>query len=155
MSAITSIAYSPAHLPAEPADYYQRLPVSEAALVVGHGIQGDRKGGSPNRQLNIMSAEALGELAAAGFKTDPGQLGEQIVISGLDAGALVPGARVQLGETACIEVISHRTGCERFEHIQGHPPSEAGSRLGVMAKVIAAGPIAVGDAVRLLTAETA
>jgi MOSC domain-containing protein YiiM len=155
MSAIVSIAYSPTHLPAEPDDYYQRVPVTQAELVVGHGIQGDRKGGNPNRQLNIMSAEELAPLAAAGFKIRPGQMGEQIVISGLDLGALEPGARVQLGETACIEVVSHRTGCERFEHIQGHPPTEAAGRLGVMAKVVTAGPIAVGDPVRLLTAETA
>src|SRR6266540_2655388 len=93
MSAIVSIAYSLTHLPAEPHDHYQRVPVSQAALVVGHGIQGDRKGGSPTRQLNIMSAEALAPLAATGFKIGPGQMGEQIVVSGLDLDALEPGAQ--------------------------------------------------------------
>ena len=155
MPAIVSIAYSPTHLPAEPHDHYQRVPVTEAALVIGHGIQGDRKGSSPTRQLNIMSAEALAPLAAAGFKLDPGQMGEQIVVSGLDVDALEPGAQFQMGETAVVEVVSHRSGCERFEHIQGHPPTEAAGRLGIMAKVTTAGPIAVGDPVRLLTAETA
>jgi len=155
MPAIVSIAYSPTHLPAEPHDHYQRVPVTQAALVVGHGIQGDRKGGSPTRQLNIMSADELAPLAAAGFKLAPGQMGEQIVISGLDLAALEPGAQIQLGEAAVVEVVSHRTGCERFEHIQGHPPTEAAGRLGVMAKVTTAGPIAVGDLVRLLSAETA
>jgi len=155
MPAIVSIAYSPTHLPAEPHDHYQRVPVTQAALVVGHGIQGDRKGGSPTRQLNIMSADELAPLAAAGFKLAPGQMGEQIVISGLDLAALEPSAQIQLGEVAVVEVVSHRTGCERFEHIQGHPPTEAAGRLGVMAKVTTAGPIAVGDLVRLLSAETA
>jgi MOSC domain-containing protein YiiM len=155
MPAIVSIAYSPTHLPAEPHDHYQRVPVTEAALVVGHGIQGDRKGSSPTRQLNIMSAEELAPLAAAGFKLAPGQMGEQIVISGLDLAALQPGAQFQLGATAVVEVHDHRNGCQRFEHIQGHSPKEAAGRLGVMAKVVTAGPIAVGDPVRLLTAETA
>ena len=155
MNAIVSIAYSPTDLPAEPEDHYQRVPVSEAALLVGHGIRGDRKGGSPKRQLNIMSAETLAVLAQAGFQTAPGQMGEQIVISGLDVNALAPGTQVQLGDTACIEVISHRTGCDRFEHIQGHAPSEAAGRLGAMAKVVTAGRIGVGDPVRLLTPEAA
>ena len=95
------------------------------------------------------------QLAAAGFKLAPGQMGEQIVVSGLDLAALQPGAQFQLGATAVVEVHDHRSGCERFEHIQGHSPKEAAGRLGVMAKVVIAGPIAVGDPVRLLTAETA
>jgi MOSC domain-containing protein YiiM len=155
MPAIVSITYSPTHLPAEPEDHYQRVPLAQADLVVGHGIQGDRKGSSPTRQLNIMSAEELAPLAAAGFKLGPGQMGEQIVVSGLELAALEPGAQFQLGPAAVVEVVSHRTGCERFEHIQGHPPTEAAGRLGVMAKVVTAGPIAVGDPVRLLSAETA
>jgi MOSC domain-containing protein YiiM len=155
MPAIVSIAYSPIHLPAEPADYYQRVPLTEAALVVGSGIQGDRKGGNPNRQLNVMSSDELAPLAASGFNITPGQMGEQIVLSGVDLAALEPGARLQLGATAVIEVASHRNGCERFEHIQGHSPKEAAGRLGIMAKVVAAGPIAVGDPVSILAAETA
>ena len=155
MSEIRSIVYSPRNLPAEPDDHYQRVPVAEAELLVGRGLRGDRKGGSPKRQLNLMSAETLAALAQAGFQTGPGLMGEQIVISGLDVNALEPGARVQLGETACIEVVSHRTGCERFEHIQGHSPSEAAGRMGVMARVVTRGHIAVGDPVRLLAPEAA
>ena len=155
MPAIVSIAYSPTHLPAEPEDYYQRVPVPEAVLMVGHGIQGDRKGGHPNRQLNIMAAEELAGLAPAGFKLAPGQMGEQIVVSGLALAGLQPGDRFQLGASAVVEVAEHRHGCERFAHIQGHAPSEAAGCLGVMARVVAAGPIAVGDEVRLLSAETA
>ncbi len=155
MSELVSIANSPTHLPAEPADFYQRVSVTEADLVVGRGIRGDRKGGSPTRQLNIMSAEALAELAGSGFKIAPGQMGEQLVVRGLNVDALAAGAQFQIGAAAIVEVVSHRTGCERFEHIQGHAPSEAAGRLGVMAKVVAAGPIAVGAPVRLLTPETA
>jgi MOSC domain-containing protein YiiM len=155
MPAIVSITYSPTHLPAEPEDHYQRVPLTQAALVIGHGIEGDRKGSSPKRQLNIMSAEELASLAPAGFNLTPGQMGEQIVVSGLALGALKPGDQFQLGPSAVIEVHSHRTGCERFEHIQGHSPKEAAGRLGVMAAVVTAGPIAVGDEVRLLTPETA
>ena len=155
MSEIRSIVYSPRNLPAEPHDHYQRVPVAEADLLVGRGLRGDRKGGSPKRQLNLMSAEALDALAQQGFQTGPGQMGEQIVLAGLDFAALAPGTRLQLGSAATIEFIKDRTGCERFEHIQGHSPSEAAGRMGVMARVVTRGHIAVGDPVRLLAPEAA
>jgi MOSC domain-containing protein YiiM len=150
MPEIASIAYSPRDVPADPADYYQRVPISQTELVASHGIRGDRKGSNPDRGLNVMSAEILEGLAGEGFKTGPGQMGEQIVIRGIDVADLETGTRLQLGQTACIEVISLRTGCDRFEHIQGHAPETAARRLGVMAGVVTGGPIAVGDPVQVL-----
>src|SRR5207237_263547 len=97
------------------------------------------------RQINVMSAEALHVLADEGFKTRPGELGEQIVIEGLDVNALPVGARIRLGATAIIEVTMPRTGCDRFEHIQGKFKGLVRGRLGAMVRVVAGGPIAVGD----------
>ena len=96
-----------------------------------------------------MLAEILAELQAEGFKTSPGDLGEQIVISGIPAESLVPGARVRLG-SAVIEVTIPRTGCPRFEAIQGKTKQTAAGRLGVLARVIAGGEIAVGDEVEVV-----
>jgi MOSC domain-containing protein YiiM len=149
MAKIVSIAYSPLDAEPHPADAYQRVPMAQAVLVVGQGIQGDRKGRSPKRQLNIMRAEVLEAMQAEGYKTAPGQMGEQLVIGGLAPDALKPGARLLVGASAQVEVLSLRTGCERFEHIQGHSPEEAAGRLGMMARVVAGGPITVGDPVRL------
>ena len=88
MAHITSIVYSPKLDYEEPADHYLRVPVTMADLVAGHGINGDRKGSQPDRGLNIMSAEIMATLAPEGFKTAPGQLGEQICLSGLDFSTL-------------------------------------------------------------------
>jgi len=103
--------------------------------------------------LNIMSFEALWALREEGFQTEPGQMGEQIVIRGLDVGRLAEGDGLQIGEHARVEIVSHRTGCERFEHIQGKSPRLAAGRMGVMAKVVAAGAIRVGDPVKVLRAD--
>ena len=150
MAQIVSIVYSPEDAEPEPADYYQRVPMVQASLVKGHGIQGDRKGSSPKRGLNIMLAEVLEELSREGLKTGPGQMGEQLVIAGLSVDDLVVGQRLQIGEAACVEVVSLRTGCERFEHIQATKPASVAGRLGAMARVVESGPIAVGDAVRIV-----
>jgi MOSC domain-containing protein YiiM len=153
MIEIASIVYKPEGAGSDPDDHYLRMPLTSAALVVGHGIAGDRKGGHPKRQLNLMSFGTLRALQAEGFNTRPGQMGEQIVIRGLDVGTLAEGDQLQMGAQARVEVVSHRTGCERFEHIQGKSPQMAAGRMGVMARVVAGGVIRVGDAVKVLRAE--
>jgi MOSC domain-containing protein YiiM len=149
---VTSIVYKPEGTVSDEGDHYLRIPLNSAHLIAGYGIEGDRKGGHPKRNLNVMSFETLEALREAGFSTQPGQMGEQLVIQGLDVGKLVAGDRFQIGDQACIEVVNPRTGCQRFEHVQGKSPDEAAGRMGVMAKVVADGTINVGDPVKLLPA---
>ncbi len=87
MAHVVSIVYRPrdAEMP-RPQDHFARVPLERARLVESHGIDGDAKGGSGDRQLNVMLAENLAHLGTEGFKARPGELGEQIVIAGLDPG---------------------------------------------------------------------
>jgi len=101
-----------------------------------------------------MSAEILAELAREGFMTGPGQMGEQLVIAGLNFSTLAAGTRLQLGQAAggaVIEFVKNRTGCERFEHIQGRPRETVAGRVGFMASVVSGGRIKVGDPVSVVT----
>ena len=147
MGKIVSIVYTPDGKDyVRPEDRYARTPIETANLVAGRGIDGDRKGAKyKDRQINLMANEIVKQLAAEGFKAGPGELGEQIVIEGVDVGSLKPGNRVRLGKTAILEVDKARTGCDRFEHIQGQKKSRVQGRLGQMMRVIADGSIRVGD----------
>jgi xanthine dehydrogenase accessory factor len=149
MTQIASIVYKPAGVD-EPQDDYLRVDLDEANLIAGYGIEGDVKGGNPNRNLNIMSYETLTNLRTRGFYTEPGQMGEQIVIHQLDVDNLPAGARVQLGDSAVIEVVKPRTGCDKFERLQDRKREEAAGQMGVMAKVLVGGQIRVGDPVKVL-----
>ncbi len=149
MSEIASIVFKPVGVDETPGEYL-RVELNEAILVAGFGIEGDVKGGHPKRHLNIMTYETLANLRTQGFMTDPGQMGEQIVVRALDVNPLASGTRVQLGESAVIEVIEPRNGCDRFEKIQKHPRSEAAGQMGIIAKVITGGTIKVGDPVHIL-----
>jgi MOSC domain-containing protein YiiM len=144
---IVSIVYKPAVIESKPPDHYARLPLARAALVAGRGIDGDVKGNGGKRQLNIMAAEDVAWLRAHGFRTGPGELGEQIVVAGVAPEAWAVGGRLRLGDSAVIEVCEPRTGCARFEHIQGHSRQEVEGRIGVMARVVQGGTIAIGDGV--------
>ncbi len=154
MIEVASIVYKPEDATSDPEDHYVRVPLSSAVLVAGHGIEGDRKGGHPKRQLNLMSLETLQALAEEGFKTMPGQMGEQITLREFDVSILNKGDRLQIGEQACVEIVSHRTGCERFEQIQGKSPLLAAGRLGAMGRVVVGGTIHVGNPVKLIPANT-
>jgi MOSC domain-containing protein YiiM len=152
---LVSIAYRPADIEQRPEDHYARVAVERATLIEGRGIAGDTKGAGGNRQLNVMLAEMVHGLRAEGFRTVPGELGEQLVIAGLEPGLLAPGARLQLGEAAVIEVTTPRTPCSRFEHIQGKPIKAAWGKIGVMARVVCGGEIAIGAEVAVVTSAAA
>ena len=146
---IVSIVHTPADIVPRPPDHYARMPLQAATLEAGRGIVTDRKGSRPERQLNIMALKTLEQLRAEGYRTAPGQMGEQIVISGIAIDQLAAGTRLRLGADAVIEVIRPRTGCDRLRHIQGCTPGEVAGRLGVMARVVVSGTIRVGDTVAL------
>jgi MOSC domain-containing protein YiiM len=145
---VVSIVYRPEKT-RRPRDRYERAAAERVLLVERQGIEGDMKGSKTKRQLNVMHAEVVAELAAEGFQAGPGELGEQVVVAGVDRDPMVAGARLRIG-AAVIEVVEPRTGCARFEMIQGRSRKEVKGRLGVIARVIEGGEVAVGDPVEVL-----
>jgi MOSC domain-containing protein YiiM len=97
-----------------------------------------------------MCAETIQTLADEGFCASPGQLGEQLILSGVAVDTLPPGARLQIGTSACVEFTEPRTGCAKFERHQNKQRAEASGRLGMMARVVAEGMIRVGDPIRIV-----
>ena len=148
MGELISIVYKPKNMDA-PGTKYLRVPLEQTVLVADYGIEGDAKGGG-KRQLNVMSDDAVQSLAAEGFRAEPGQLGEQLIVSGLDVDTLLPGARLRIGAEACVEVTEPRTGCGKFERYQSKTPQDAAGRLGMMARVVTGGTVAVGDPIEVI-----
>lgn len=150
MPQVVSIAYTPGDVERRPADRYARVAVGLATLIEQRGILGDVKGTGGSRQLNVMRAETLAELAAEGRNTAPGEMGEQLVIAGLDPIDFVQGVRLRIGETAIIEIGKPREPCGRFAHIQ-HTTIESGiGRIGLLARVVAGGEVRAGDHVQVV-----
>lgn len=150
MPEVYSIVYKPKSQKRSRANAYLRVPLSEAKVTVEYGIEGDMKGENPKRQLNIMCYETLESLRAEGFNTAPGQMGEQLILRGIDLVDHAPGTVVRIGSSVLVEVLELRSGCDRFEKYQGKSPRLAARRLGVMARVMQGGQIRVGDAVEVV-----
>jgi MOSC domain-containing protein YiiM len=148
MAQLESIVYKPSSAPVCETGY-TRTALQQAELVRDYGIEGDSKGGG-NRQLNIMTLEVLQMLGAEGFQTQPGKMGEQLTVTGLDRNTLKAGDRIRIGDQAVVEMTEPRTGCAKFERHQSKLRTEAAGRLGMMARVVAGGTIKVGDEVRTI-----
>lgn len=148
MAKLYSIVYQKEKSTLEPPYHFKRIPTDTVTLIADHGIKGDRKAGkAQKRQVNIMSYETKQALSKLGYKTEPGQMGEQLTIEGLDVSTLKAGDRIQLGDNAIIEITFPREPCEWFAKVQGKPQNVD---VGMMATVIEGGQIHIGDAVHVL-----
>jgi MOSC domain-containing protein YiiM len=148
MGSIYSIVYQPAEREyASRSEDFIRVPVEQANLIAGHGIEGDRKAGHhADRQVNLLSREWLLRMQNAGYRIAPGQFGEQITLAGIDLEQLKVGERLQLGATACIEIKRARNPCDRLQVAQ-RLAFEGLKAIGVMGAVVTGGTIRVGDPV--------
>jgi MOSC domain-containing protein YiiM len=148
MGSIYSIVYQPTDREyGSRSEDFIRVPMQQANLIAGHGIEGDRKAGRrAERQINLLSREWLLRLKNLGYRIEPGQFGEQITLAGIDLEQLKFGERLQLGATACIEIRQARTPCGRLQVAQ-QLAFEGLKAIGVMATVVTGGTIRVGDPV--------
>ncbi|TWD84273.1 MOSC domain-containing protein YiiM [Kribbella amoyensis] len=105
-------------------------PVADSiTLIAGYGIEGDAHAGTtvqhlhlvrtdphrPNlRQVHLMEAEFLAELAGLGHEVQPGQLGENVTTHGIDLLGLPQGALLRLGPEAVVEATGLRAPCSQI-----------------------------------------
>ena len=162
---VMAVSVSETHTMQKPNTYRIRL-------LAGLGVEGDAHMGKtvkhrsrvardpsrPNlRQVHLIHAELLDELAAKGFSLAPGRMGENITTRGIDLLALPAGTKLRLGTSAIVEVTGLRNPCVQLDGIapglmnavldrdvQGNLIRKA----GVMGIVIAAGEVGPGDEIR-------
>jgi MOSC domain-containing protein YiiM len=140
-------------------------------LLEGLGVEGDAHMGAtvkhcsrvardptqPNlRQVHLIHAELLDELAAKGFAVAPGQMGENVTTRGVDLLAMPAGARLHVG-TAVVEITGLRNPCRQLEGVapglmaavlDRDAANSLVRKAGVMGVVVVGGEIAPGDAIR-------
>jgi MOSC domain-containing protein YiiM len=123
---VLSVGQSAAHTFSKPS-------CAEIRLVEGLGVESDAHAGKtvkhrsrvakdpaqPNlRQVHLIHAELFEELAGAGFRVAPGDLGENITTLGVNLLALPRGALLRLGADAVVEVTGLRNPCSQIDSFQ-------------------------------------
>ena len=153
---------------------FSKTPVPSFHLIAGEGVEGDAHRGTsvqhrsrvlrdpsqPNlRQVHLISAELLEELAAAGFKVAAGDIGENITTRGLDLLSLPTGTRLMLGDNATIEITGLRNPCAQLNEFQPglmsalldrDPDGQLVRKGGVMAIVLKGGEVRTGDQISVV-----
>ena len=145
-------------------------PTAEAiTLRAGLGVEGDahlgatvqhrsrvrRDPSAPNlRQVHLIAAELLTELAGRGFAVAPGELGENVTTRDVDLLGLATGTVLRLGEDALLAVTGLRNPCLQLDRFRSGlqravlDRDAAGNlirRAGVMAVVLRDGVVRPGD----------
>jgi MOSC domain-containing protein YiiM len=158
MAHISSIVIQPdSRTYGEDLSEFIREPVQQANLIANYGLEGDAKAGHhPRRQVNFLTDDWLAAREAEGYRAEPGNFGEQLILSGVVWESLEAGDHVQLGSEAVLEISGGRTGCSRLEAAQGKTldPSFQPA-IGMLARVIQDGAIQVGDPVVIRKSEMA
>jgi MOSC domain-containing protein YiiM len=145
----------------------------EITLVAGLGVEGDAHFGrtvqhlsrvrrdptAPNlRQVHLIHAELLDELALDGYDVVPGALGENVLTRGVDLLGLPRGTRLRLGDEAEVEITGLRNPCVQIDQLGDGLMKRLVSldddgavvRLaGVMAIVLGDGVVRPGDSIEI------
>ncbi len=148
-------------------------------LLAGLGVAGDAHAGAtvkhrsrvardptvPNlRQVHLLQAELIEELAAKGFTLAPGDIGENVTTSGLDLLALPQGTLLRLGQAALLRVTGLRNPCLQLNKfapglmaatLDRTPDGKLVRKAGIMAVVEQGGEVHPGDAIAVTLPEGA
>jgi MOSC domain-containing protein YiiM len=129
---------------------------AHAGRTVRHRSRVARDPGAPNlRQVHLIHQELFDDLAPR-YRVRPGDLGENVTTSGVDLLGLPTGTRLHLGAEAVVEVTGLRNPCRQLDAFQDglmravldrDAEGNLIRKAGVMAVVVAAGPVRAGDPV--------
>ncbi|HEY7704917.1 MAG TPA: MOSC domain-containing protein [Acidimicrobiia bacterium] len=125
------------------------------------GVEGDSQRdtenhGGPDRAVCLFSWDLIQRLQDEGHPIEPGWVGENLTVSGIDWDLMAPGRRLRIGDEVEIELTSYTNPCSNVaaSFINGHfGRIRQGGHPGwsrVYARVLAEGRVAEGDAVELL-----
>jgi MOSC domain-containing protein YiiM len=109
--------------------------------------------GGPDRALCLFSVERIDALRSEGHAIEPGSIGENVTVEGLEWDAVSPGVRLLLGDDVLIEITGYATPCRNITTVFSDGDSRRVSQKRhpgwsrVYARVLQGGAIHRGDAV--------
>ena len=117
--------------------------VNDANFITGQGMEGDRHlrsdGRRSNRQVLIMDSETLSH-----FDLLPGQVRENVTVSGLDFSSISAGDKVSLGGDVILEITGDCEPCARMDELRPGLKDEIDGKRGLLAFVEKGGLVSVG-----------
>lgn len=120
-------------------------PVQVATAISGLGLEGDRSAYEGNERQVLFVDKAI--LDGAGLA--PGQIKENITVTGLDMSEAKAGQIFSIGEDVTMEMVFECEACSKMDAIRLGLKDQLDGKRGMLAKVISGGSIKVGDSVQI------
>jgi len=126
----------------------------KAAIAVGvlctdYGLVGDAHAGTA-RQVSLLAEESVAKMKLEGFAVEPGDLAENLTISGLELHRLPLGTRLRVGRDALLEVVQIGKECHADCEIRRRTGYCVMPTEGVFATVVAGGEVRAGNEIVVL-----
>jgi molybdopterin adenylyltransferase len=126
----------------------KKSPTPAARLLANHGIEGDAHAGPWHRQVSLLAAGDVEDMRRKGLPDlKAGDFAENMVVSGIELGALGLGSRLRVGKEAELSVTQIGKVCHTRCAIYRQTGDCIMPRLGLFARVSAGGTVAAGDPV--------
>jgi len=122
----------------------RKVPVKQARLVAGVGIDGDAHAAAGNRQVSLLRAE---DIESAGLNS--GDFAENITTAGIDLSKLKIGTIIKIGDAELkISQIGKEchTRCEIYKNVGDCIMPKK----GVFAEVLSGGNVSAGDEIVII-----
>jgi MOSC domain-containing protein YiiM len=118
--------------------------VSTIEAVAGEGLKGDQAYGRRSRQVLLVDLDKLEAL-----NLEPGDLRENITVTGLSVDTLPIGSRLKSGRVE-LEIVDVCTPCSKLEKIRPGLMRSAENIRGMLAVVTGSGTLRKGDSISML-----
>jgi TatD DNase family protein len=124
-----------------------KINVGKAEFRVKHGLVGDAHAGNWHRQVSLLSHEKIEAFRRRGAKVAHGDVGENLVVEGIDFASLPAGTILECGDVV-LEMTQIGKECHSHCAIFKVMGDCIMPREGVFAQVLRGGLITAGDEMR-------
>lgn len=120
-------------------------PVQEATAISGLGLEGDRSAYEGNTRQVLLVDKAILD----GVGLNPGQVKENITVTGLDLSEAKVGQVLTVGNDVTLEVVGDCEACSKMDAIRMGLKDTLDGKRGTLAKVLNGGAIKIGDTISI------
>lgn len=121
--------------------------VESAELLVDHGLKGDAHAGPWHRQVSFLAAESIEKARDRGLDVGFGDFAENIATRGINWLEIPIGTRVNLGDSAVVEITQIGKECHTRCAIYYKAGDCIMPKEGIFGKVLQGGKIRKGDVI--------
>ncbi len=127
-----------------------KRPVGRAEVRVGHGLVGDAHAGPWHRQVSLLAVEEIERALAQTLPEVAGKFAENLAVRDLPPESATVGTKLRVGDAVLLEITQLGKECHQHCAIYTRTGECIMPKLGLFARVLAGGVVAVGDAVEVV-----